>query len=306
MVAQLAGQHVSLQLSRVVGRDRYRTKMQTPPTTEGHDHAWCIGGCLANSSPRTRAHRASRYGIGPEQLDTLLGVLDGRCMVCLDCHAMVLDTARASRQVRGLICRFCKTRVATYEGSYGPDARFYTPCRCRKSTDNEWESRIKAALAQYLSRTAPGAGKNREHVDILIRDLSTNGPDPLRVWDRAPLTALPRLPEITPFAETNYGDVLPLARSRCRIDCRDHPEHIYIACFSTPTTLRDIDKRHIFMHYVGWTRQQPPVHRVKQHGNACMNALVAIVPGSESEEGEMKVSGGCPRCGQPLGSGTRY
>lgn len=276
--------------------------MQTPPEATGHAHDWCIGGCLANSSPRTRANRASRYGIGPEQLDELLGLLAGRCMVCLDCHAMVVDTARDSRKVRGLICRFCKMRVATYEGSYGPDARFYTPCRCRKSRDDEWQPRIKAALAQYLSRIASGGATNREQVDILIRELSANGPDPHRVWDHAPLTALPRLPEVTrPAAATNYGDVLPLARSRCPNDCRDHPEHIYIACFSTPTTLRDMDKRHTFMHYVGWTRQQPPVRRVKQHGSVCLNALVTIVPGSETEEADLKARYRCPRCGQPLG-----
>ena len=273
--------------------------MQTTPEAKGHARCGCIGGCLVDSTPLRRANRATRYGIGPEQLDELLELLDGRCMVCLDCHAMVVDTTRDNRQVRGLICRFCKTRVATYEGSYGPDARFYTPCRCSKSP--EWEPRIKAALAQYLSRTAPGAATNREQVDVLIRDLSTNGLDPHRVWDRAPLTALPRLPKITHSAPTNYGDVLPLSRSRCPNDCRDHPDHIYIACFSTPTTLRDLDKRNIFMHYVGWTRQQPPVRRVKQHGSACLNALVAIVPGSEAEEEDLRASQRCPRCGQPLG-----
>lgn len=275
--------------------------MQTPPEPNRHPHDWCIGGCLANSSPRTRANRASRYSIGPEQLDELLGLLDGRCMVCLDCHAMVVDTARDSRQVRGLICRFCKTRVATYEGSHGPNAPFVDLCRCSKSPADEWEPRIKAALAQYLSRTTSSAATNREQVDILIRDLSTNGPDPHGVWDHAPLAALPPLPEVTHAAATDYGDVLPLARSRCPNDCRDHPEHIYIACFSSPTTVRHADKRHSFMHYVGWTRQQPPVRRVKQHGSAYLNALLTIVPGSETEEEDVKARQQCPRCGQPLG-----
>lgn len=276
--------------------------MQTPPEATGPPRDGCIGGCLANSSPRTRANRAARYGIGLEQFDVLLGLLDGRCMVCLGCHAMVVDTPRDNRQLRGLICRFCKMRAATYEGSYGPDAQFYALCGCRKSVDDEWEPRIKAALAQYLSRTARGAATNREQVDILIRDLSTNGPDPHRVWGHAPLTAFPQLPELAQAAPINYGDdALPLARSRCPNDCQDHPEHIYIACFSTPTTLRDTGKRRTFTHYTGWTRQQPPVRRVKQHGRHCLNALVAIIPGTETEEEDLKARHRCPRCGQPLG-----
>lgn len=243
--------------------------------------------------------RASKYGLHDSQLVALLELIDWRCMICRVCHAMVLDTGRGATLVRGLICRFCKTRIATHEGSYGAGARFYLLCRCCTQTDPEWEPRIKAALAQYLVLTDVSGSTNRDHFDKLIHALSTNGPEPHRVWEGAPLDTLPQLPRVAEQV-VEYGDEPPLSRRRCSSDCRDHPEHIYIMCFTSPTKLHDADTHSAVMHYVGYTRQHPPVKRARQHGAACRDFLVAIIPGTVAEEEDLKTNAQCPQCGRAL------
>ncbi len=252
------------------------------------------------------AKRASKYRLAPQQLDRMLQLLDGRCMVCLRCHAMVIDTTTraADRRPRGLLCRFCKQRVAIYEGSFGDEMPFYSLCRCRSSNDSEWKPRILAATAQYLDRTehAEPFLTNQEQFETLIEDVLARGPDPQHVWDGAPVSSLPKLPALTdgPSTVPMDGDRPPLARDRCTNDCRAHNEHVYIACFEKPTKLRDADTHKAVMHYVGWTRQQPPVLRVSQHGPICRESLVAIVPGTEAEEALLKAEGLCPKCDRPL------
>lgn len=192
-------------------------------------------------------------------------------------------------------------RAAIYEGSYGPDTRFYTPCRCRKSVDDEWETRIKSTLAQYLSRTArrcrhqPGTSRHPHSRSIHERSRPASSLGPCSL-DRASMASRGRQ-----SAATNYGDVLPLARSRCPNDCHDHPEHIYIACFSTPTTLRDMDKRHTFMQ----------LRRMDKATAACAASEIARQHMSECPSfhrprhrdrgGRPEGRPPCPRCGQPLG-----
>ncbi|MEU6191999.1 hypothetical protein [Nocardia sp. NPDC047038] len=64
--------------------------------------------------------------------------------------------------------------------------------------------------------------------------------------------------------------------------------------------LRDADTLQAVLHYVGWTRQHPPLRRASQHGPAYRESLVAILPGTLAEEAHLKAEGRCPRCGQPL------
>ncbi|RJO77631.1 hypothetical protein D5S18_07815 [Nocardia panacis] len=53
---------------------------------------------------------------------------------------MVVDTTtRATeRTPRGVLCRFCKDRVAGYEGSYGDDRPLMVGCRCRPADIVDW------------------------------------------------------------------------------------------------------------------------------------------------------------------------
>lgn len=270
------------------------------------DHRNCVGGCIPALSPAELARKGARYRLGAGQLEQLLTLLAGRCMVCLRCHAMGFDltTRAARRRPRGLLCRFCKQRVAVAEGSYPSGTAFFTGCRCGSFRDPDGAARMRAATAQYLERTRSldACTTNRERFDTLIRDITTRGPDPHRVWSGAPLSDLPHLPprDNALALDEAITATAPLARARCTAECRDHDEHVYIACFEKPTTLRDADTELAVTHYVGWTRQIPPGRRVSQHGAACRKALIAVIPGNLSDEQELKDSGICPKCGRLL------
>lgn len=252
------------------------------------------------------AKRASKHRLGPDQLGQLLQLLEGRCMVCLCCHAMVVDTAMrtAERWARGVLCRFCRERIADFEGSYGHGNPFFVACRCRRLMDErEWNPRIAAATAQYLNRTGPleFLSTNRERFGALADDLRKNGPDPQAVWNGAPVASLPELPQQHRRTPSGYDhSLLPLSRPHCANGCRDHDEHVYVACFPEPVRLHDADRGGAELHYVGWTRQQPPVRRVTKHGAVCRESLVAIVPGTQADEQFLKAQGECPQCGKQL------
>ncbi|MGW0356135.1 hypothetical protein ACWDXV_18205 [Nocardia nova] len=194
--------------------------------------------------------------------------------------------------------------MAVAEGSYPSGTAFFTACRCGSFQDPDGAARMRAATAQYLERTRSldACTTNRERFDTLIRDVITRGPNPHRVWSGAPLSVLPPLPPrgtVCALDEAITASA-PLARAGCTAECRGHEEHVYIACFEEPTTLRDADIVLAVTHYVGWTRQIPPVRRVSQHGAACRKALIIVIPGALSDEQELKDSGICPKCGRPL------
>ncbi|RJO77634.1 hypothetical protein D5S18_07830 [Nocardia panacis] len=165
---------------------------------------------------------------------------------------------------------------------------------------------MAAATAQYLDRTARlmNYPTNSERLAALIADVSANGADPHRIWD-SDIAVLPQLPVREAPAAESYGDGPPLSRPRCGNDCREHAEHIYVACFDEPTRLHDSDAGDLEVsHYVGWTRQ-PPARRASQHGAVCRESLVAIIPGTATEEAHLKMKERCPKCGEPLRYG-RY
>ncbi len=273
--------------------------------TRDRDPHWaCLKGCF-EQYPERIARCTSRYRFAKGQLEELLRLLDGRCMVCLSCHAMIVDTATrtAERKQRGVLCLWCKDRVAGYEGSYGEGKPLAVMCRCKTGDVTEWEQRISAATAQYLNRTAllEIYPENAERMATLIADVSVRGPDPHHIWSGAPVAELPQLPAREVVPEHGFGEVPPLARPRCSNECREHSEHIYFACFDEPTKLRDSDVDGIAVrHYVGWTRQHPPIQRVGQHGAICRESLVGIVAGTSDEEESVKANDPCPQCGKPL------
>lgn len=93
----------------------------------------------------------------------------------------------------------------------------------------------------------------------------------------------------------------------CRPDCLDHPEHVYILCYGTPTVVGSRDylvtdpaRGYPITHYVGHTQQQPPIKRVRQHGARSAHFVAEIRPGSWHDEHETKRTGACPSCGASL------
>jgi hypothetical protein len=87
----------------------------------------------------------------------------------------------------------------------------------------------------------------------------------------------------------------------CPPGCLAHREHVYILCYGTPTVIREGDcGARPVTHYVGYTRQQPPVKRVWQHGRGSARALTQVRPGTMRDEARAKCLERCPRCGARL------
>src|SRR4051794_38455006 len=89
----------------------------------------------------------------------------------------------------------------------------------------------------------------------------------------------------------------------CSTDCVSHPEHVYVLCFGQPTTVasrdylrQDKDRNYPVTHYVGYTSQQPPLRRIKQHGVFCADQLVLVLAGNELLERQVKALAKCPTC----------
>ncbi|HEX4728146.1 MAG TPA: hypothetical protein VH298_10145 [Jatrophihabitans sp.] len=53
-------------------------------------------------------------------------------------------------------------------------------------------------------------------------------------------------------------------------------------------------------HYVGWTQQKLPRKRINRHGPAALREIVYLAPGTTQDEQAMKLTGTCPKCGEPL------
>uniref|UniRef100_UPI003F491031 hypothetical protein n=1 Tax=Actinoplanes sp. CA-151224 TaxID=3239904 RepID=UPI003F491031 len=92
----------------------------------------------------------------------------------------------------------------------------------------------------------------------------------------------------------------------CLPDCDEHLEHVYVICYGRPVHVADRDFLpgeeidYPIDHYVGYTRQHPPMKRVRSHGNRSGRHLAALLPGSIDDEERLKVTGQCPACGKDL------
>jgi hypothetical protein len=109
-----------------------------------------------------------------------------------------------------------------------------------------------------------------------------------------------------PGEERFYLDYQPSA-GQCPPSCLVHPEHVYILCYGRPVLVRDRDYLHRdpavdypITHYVGYTAQQPPVKRVREHGARSARHIAAVRPGTVRDEANAKRNECCPRCGGSL------
>jgi hypothetical protein len=93
---------------------------------------------------------------------------------------------------------------------------------------------------------------------------------------------------------------------RCPPGCLEHLMHVYVICYGKPTLIRSRDyyrepfENYPIDHYVGWTQQQPPVKRVREHAAMSAHFLVEVRPGTTSDEFRIKYEELCPKCGRSL------
>jgi predicted RNA-binding Zn-ribbon protein involved in translation (DUF1610 family) len=97
------------------------------------------------------------------------------------------------------------------------------------------------------------------------------------------------------------------SQGECPGECLAHRQHIYILCYGRPVLVRSRDylrddpsRKYPISHYVGWTRQLPPIERVRQHGAKSAHYVAQIRPGTMLDEERAKRFEPCPRCGKSL------
>lgn len=114
------------------------------------------------------------------------------------------------------------------------------------------------------------------------------------------LLAVAADPPIPPADDTS-------SQAECSGECLIHRQHVYILCYGKPVIVRSRDylrgdpsRKYPISHYVGWTRQLPPIKWVRQHGAMSAHHVAQIRPGTMRDEELVKVSETCPRCSQSL------
>lgn len=75
---------------------------------------------------------------------------------------------------------------------------------------------------------------------------------------------------------------------------------VYALCYGEPYPIRKGDVRGSVRHYVGHTRQVPPIKRVMEHGKSQHRFLVLLTPGTLDDEESLKLTGTCPLCREPF------
>lgn len=273
-------------------------------------------GCFREADTGRRLkRRAAEKKVDLRDLRELVAVTNAECMICRSCHASVIDRGRAGSAVRGIVCRWCRTRLSVADGATGNLARgAVSTCRCDPGSP-DWAIRMNLATKSYLERAERSTTQDttpRVAFAHLVAEARTDGVDPTGAWTK-PSTELPGEAAISRARATTAGGskgeltVAPLLRDGCPFECIEHEEHVYVACFDEPTLIRDRDHHpedpehhYPLKHYVGWTTQQPPVKRLNQHGAVCRRQCVLLVPGSKEDESDLKESGRCPKCNATL------
>jgi rubredoxin len=96
------------------------------------------------------------------------------------------------------------------------------------------------------------------------------------------------------------GNPCPAARLGRHVPT-DRPGMVYVLCFGAPTNVADGDRGHVqpTTHYVGWTGQNPPARRIRQH-RVPLESIASMEPGTAEDEERTKRDGCCPQCGARL------
>jgi len=95
------------------------------PTGKHGRHSWCKECCnnyyrknrKRNYSPeqKRRWHMKSRYGIGVDQVDSMIEQQGGKCAICDATAPLVVDHCHASKKVRGMLCHACNIMLPGIE-----------------------------------------------------------------------------------------------------------------------------------------------------------------------------------------------
>jgi hypothetical protein len=99
----------------------------------------------------------------------------------------------------------------------------------------------------------------------------------------------------------------PAENSHCPVAFRgqhiptDRPGTVYVLCLGSSTYVAESDRRHVrpTTHYVGWTGQDPPERRIRQH-QVPLDSVASMAAGTADDEARIKREGSCPRCGVAL------
>ena len=94
------------------------------------------------------------------------------------------------------------------------------------------------------------------------------------------------------------------------------PGHVYVVHYDEPQVAKSVSVDYAgpspsadadgflsaapIRHYVGWTQQRLPRKRINRHGPAAVREVGYLQPGTTKDEHTMKLTGMCPKCGEPL------
>ena len=94
------------------------------------------------------------------------------------------------------------------------------------------------------------------------------------------------------------------------------PGHVYVVHYDEPQVVKSVSIDYAgpsprsgadgflsatpIRHYVGWTQQRLPRKRINRHGPAAVREVGYLQPGTTKDEHTMKLTGMCPKCGEPL------
>lgn len=267
-----------------------------------------MAGCFVAADEGLLTKRARSRKVAAADLLRLVEMTSGRCMICRQCHASVIDVDPATGAARGIVCKWCRTRLSVDDGATGNIAAFAADsCRCDPRTA-EWRARMRAVAAHYRERAlkAPTDSTAIRRFAHIVRVVDVEGLDPQGIWTSQLDPAVPQ-PAADVIPRQTQPAVYVLDRTPCDVDCRTHTEHVYVVCFQEPTVIRDRDywpgdptENYPLRHYVGWTTQRPPRRRLLDHGRVALESLVVLLPGTRIEEDILKFAGRCPRCDEDL------
>jgi hypothetical protein len=94
------------------------------------------------------------------------------------------------------------------------------------------------------------------------------------------------------------------------------PGQVYVLHYEVPRVVRSVSRDYAgphpqagadgfvsarpIRHYVGWTQQAKASKRIGRHGPAAHREVVYLELGTTRDEQALKLTGTCPKCGEPL------